>query len=56
MLKLAVFEDNYVLVGFYSTKRDGSYYRGMTWMETELCYRMEQCMAKWEEKRVHRRT
>jgi len=28
MLKLAVFEDNYVLVGFYSTKQDGSYYRG----------------------------
>lgn len=28
MLKLAVFEDNYVLVGFYSTKQEGSYYRG----------------------------
>jgi len=28
MLKLAVFEDNGVLVGFYSTKQYGSYYRG----------------------------
>lgn len=28
MLKLTVFEGNYVLVGFYSTKQDGSYYRG----------------------------
>lgn len=54
MLKIYVTSRLSLGVGFYSTTRLAKY--RMTLMESELCYRMEQYMAKWEKKRVHRRT
>jgi len=55
MLKIYVTSRISVGIGFYSFRRL-SKYRRMTFIEAELWHRMEQCMAKWEKNRVHRRT
>lgn len=53
MFKIYVTSRLSLFVGFYSTTRLSTY--RMTLMETELLYRMQRCMAKWEKKRVHDR-
>jgi len=54
MLKIYATSRLSLLIGFYSSRRSVHY--RISLQEADLLYRMEQCMAKWEKKRVHRRT